>query len=489
MKKIKSLFVLFLMILSLSVVDKNILNAFCLDDATWDSRNYGWVTDVKKQEDGICWAYSMCSAAETDVLAQGLETDIDFSEGYMFAVHNLSTQDKNSETATSDSPDLILKTGQNYNLLAYESDYPYSAYSTLTSKDIEINPCKYRIASSGRLSQGEVKDWIKKHGSVICGLYFPQSNENEFVYTDEFLETNHVVTIVGWNDNIPAYKFENQPDNDGAWLVKNSWGEDAGDNGYFWVSYEDASISTYFGITVEKCEPYNCIGSCGLAGFDCVTLSVTSRNNDFFGMCRAYKVAPGDVLNGFNIIANEKTQYVYKLYWVESVKPSRFVDQTNLIASGIIDSKFTEYSYTTKAVDYTVQKPGYILLVVMTPVTDELLIGAELEERENTNDTYYIFSKDNNLVIGERSEYVLRASLFKNQSAAPINQNQTIEHTKQEDTVQIQTQTQTEQNTQAESTPTPTNSNSSLVRNIVIAIIIISAFVIQFFRKLRKPSV
>ena len=118
-----------------------------------------------------------------------------------------------------------------------------------------------------------------------------------------------------------------------------------------------------------------------------------------------------------------------------------------------------------------------------------MLIGAELEERENTNDTYYIFSKDNNLVIGERSEYVLRASLFKNQSAAQIKQPQATEHTKQEDTVQIQTQTQTEQNTQAESTPTPTNSNSSLVRNIAIAIIIISAFVIQFFRKLRKPSV
>ena len=90
----------------------------------------------------------------------------------------------------------------------------------------------------------------------------------------EWVGQNHVVTIVGYDDNYPVENFvkNNQPPGKGAWLVKNSWGSDLNDfpnngyahwglyegqdvvgsnyettsnkhTGYFWLSYYDNSIN------------------------------------------------------------------------------------------------------------------------------------------------------------------------------------------------------------------------------------------------------
>ncbi len=83
-------------------------------------------------------------------------------------------------------------------------------------------------------------------------------------FTYENAGANHAVTIVGWDDDYPASRFGNaagiQPEGNGAWLVKNSWGseteefpngpgkgwglenEEGKHTGYFWLSYYDRTL-------------------------------------------------------------------------------------------------------------------------------------------------------------------------------------------------------------------------------------------------------
>ena len=92
-----------------------------------------------------------------------------------------------------------------------------------------------------------VKQAVYNNGSVTCGITWDsgmiQEDKVSYYNNDDNArnDSNHEVLIVGWDDDYSADHFEGVTKN-GAWLVRNSWGNNIGDNGYFWVSYQDKSL-------------------------------------------------------------------------------------------------------------------------------------------------------------------------------------------------------------------------------------------------------
>lgn len=98
--------------------------------------------------------------------------------------------------------------------------------------------------------RNEIKECIMNKGALVCsvstagmraGLNGGQVCCSKVITT---ASGGHSVAIIGWDDNYSRENFpeEIRPSSNGAYLIQNSWGEDWGDRGTFWVSYEDLYV-------------------------------------------------------------------------------------------------------------------------------------------------------------------------------------------------------------------------------------------------------
>ncbi len=130
-------------------------------------------------------------------------------------------------------------------------EYEYNPDGTIAIKDmlrnnraVQINFCADTSSPSQEAGDGK----------------YISTNWAHYTYDTEE-PANHAVTIIGWDDNYSKENFipGHQPPEDGAWLVKNSWGSEEEEfpnkgpgwgienekgehTGYFWLSYYDMSL-------------------------------------------------------------------------------------------------------------------------------------------------------------------------------------------------------------------------------------------------------
>ena len=91
------------------------------------------------------------------------------------------------------------------------------------------------------------KEAIRAYGAVQTSLFMNKrltSEDNEYYMTEtsayyypvEHTPT-HDVLLIGWDDGFSRDAFKTDPGQDGAWICQNTWGDDFGEGGVFYVSY------------------------------------------------------------------------------------------------------------------------------------------------------------------------------------------------------------------------------------------------------------
>ena len=224
---------------------------------------------------GLCWDFALTKALETTYTLK-YETDLDLSEMYIDYMTNNGTG----------RGDRALHTGGNHYLyynetirsgICSEEELPYTAEEEYNINDVKnctslvlpqsaflIDETEIRLNRNKEIINKMIKEQLLNNGAVTASIAFDQEYYDNDTYTF-FLPTycvqnnvtSHEVTIVGWDDTFPKESFKRhyvdygveadvEPKEDGAWIVLNSWGEEYGDNGIFYLSYE-SNIKNAFG--------------------------------------------------------------------------------------------------------------------------------------------------------------------------------------------------------------------------------------------------
>ena len=270
--------------------------------ASYDLRQKGVVPPVSNQNPyGICWTFSALGSAESGMMEQF--PHISFSNIHLAWFSRYGNEEEEFTGAGSGGNDFdpFNDGGNDGNAVGTLAAWKGPVSEELVPYDTTQVDESLRYASAYHLQDAYympngiyhaegfpepaagrdvVKQIMMEKGAIsvayTAGDMATYYNEKTSAwYNDAFAQPDHAVLAVGWDDHYPKENFKEgcRPEKDGAWLIRNSWGTDWGDDGYFWLSYEDNTLQlgSYFAMEAadnyQRNYQYDTLGWCFSVGF------------------------------------------------------------------------------------------------------------------------------------------------------------------------------------------------------------------------------
>lgn len=234
--------------------------------------------------------------------------------------------------------------------------------------------------------------------SSLTNPLYLNTNDNKWThYTFDGADANHAVTIVGWDDSIKSTEFldhsiekysdglAHQPEGDGAWIVKNSWGyskaefpnryewgicdENGDSTGYFYLSYYDKSIiypETFIFDVTERSnnafmiDMYDYMPASGTEGW---------ADEDGLQMANIFTAEADGVITGVSCQTNtENVSTIYQIYLLDddAITP----DDGELKAVETADYDYAGYHRKVLETPVSVKKGQRYSVVISSSFTD-----------------------------------------------------------------------------------------------------------------------
>ncbi len=311
-----------------------------------------------------CWAFAALTALETSIMP---------SERFIFSVDNMSLDD-NFNTNQNEGGDYTRAIAYlaAWNGPVTEDDDPYGDGVANNSVPSAKHVQEVQIIDSKNFES--IKKAVFLYGGVQSSLYTSMGNAsgvskyynkstNSYCYIGT-QKPNHDVVIIGWDDNYSKSNFNANLDGDGAFICINSWGEDFGDNGLFYVSYYDSNIGmkniVYTGI--ENNDNYDNIYQSDLCGW----IGQLGYESDTAYFANVYSPNSEETLKAVSFYATGKSTE-YSIYLVEDFKDTNSFKSKTFLQGGT----FANAGYYTvdlkTPVDLFEDKDYAIVIKITTP--------------------------------------------------------------------------------------------------------------------------
>lgn len=354
------------------VIETESQPAFSRLPALYDLRNLSRLTSVKDQgEIGACWAFSTLGAIESYLLPEQM---YDFSEDHMSLSHGYNlTQDEGGDFQIS------LAYLARWSGPVYEFEDPYGDGESPIGLKAAVHIQEALILPEKDYSA--IKRAVMNYGGVQTSIHIRDIQEQEFgeaynAASSSFLykgitQPNHDVVIVGWDDDYGVDNFTDPPESPGAFICRNSYGDYFGDDGYFYVSYEDTWIGSESIVysRIDSNDNYDRIYQSDWLGW----VGRIGYGKDTAYFSNVYRAERYELLRAVSFYATDRDS-TYRVFVVPTFAGVEDFDQMVQVAAGTFDYA----GYYTVDLDEAVPVSGDYAVVVKITTPDSLFpVAAE----------------------------------------------------------------------------------------------------------------